>query len=216
MRKMKTLTALLAVWGIASSLCSCTPNAATASTEQTADTTNHVIETIMARRSIRQYKPQPVNRDTLQLILKCGINAPNGQHKESWQVRVVDNPDFINGLTEIYKKENPKAAERPGFKNIFNNAPTVVFIAYDTSYDLSQIDCGLMGENIILAAQSMGIGSCCLGAPIRFMNSPAAAEYLKKLDLPKTHKLLYAIALGYPDEAPAAKPRDMSKVKFIE
>lgn len=88
-----------------------------------------VIENIMARRSIRQYKPQPVNRDTLQRILECGIHAPNGMHRESWQVRVTDNADFINGLTELYKKENPKAAERPGFRNMFNNAPTVVFIA---------------------------------------------------------------------------------------
>lgn len=175
-----------------------------------------VIENIMARRSIRQYKPQPVNRDTLQRILECGIHAPNGMHRESWQVRVTDNADFINGLTELYKKENPKAAERPGFRNMFNNAPTVVFIAYDTTYDLSQVDCGLLGENIILAAQSLGIGSCCLGGATRFMETPAAAEYLKRLDLPDTHRLLYAIALGYPDEAPEAKSRDMSKVKFIE
>ena len=45
---------------------------------------------------------------------RCGINAPNGMNKQSWEVRVVDNPEFINGLTEIFKKENPKAAERPG------------------------------------------------------------------------------------------------------
>ena len=55
---------------------------------------NAVIETIMSRRSIRQYKPQAVNRDTMQIILDCGINAPNGQNKQSWEVRVVDNPDF--------------------------------------------------------------------------------------------------------------------------
>ena len=113
---------------------------------------NAVIETIMSRRSIRQYKPQAVNRDTMQIILDCGINAPNGQNKQSWEVRVVDNPDFINGITEIYKKENPKAAEDPKFKNMFRNASTVVFIANDPSYDLSQIDCGLLGENMILSA----------------------------------------------------------------
>lgn len=213
---MKASTALLVTLCLASlSACNRQPANQTGQTI-TPDTTNQVIETIMARRSIRQYKARPVNRDTLQQILQCGIHAPNGQHKESWQIRVVDSPDIINGLTELYKKENPKAAERPGFKNIFNNAPTVVFIAYDTTYDLSQVDCGLLGENIILAAQSLGIGSCCLGAPIRFMNSPAASEYLERLELPDTHKLLYAIALGYPDESPAAKSRDMGKVKFIE
>lgn len=208
---------------LAGGLCMCAALAGCSPTQQEAPAqeplpsrSDIVIENIMARRSIRQYKPQPVNRDTLQRILECGIHAPNGMHRESWQVRVTDNADFINGLTELYKKENPKAAERPGFRNMFNNAPTVVFIAYDTTYDLSQVDCGLLGENIILAAQSLGIGSCCLGGATRFMETPEAAEYLKRLDLPDTHRLLYAIALGYPDEAPEAKSRDMSKVKFIE
>ena len=175
-----------------------------------------VIETIMSRRSIRKYKPKAVEREKMQTIVECGINAPNGMNKQSWEVRVVDNPEFINGLTEIFKKENPKAAERPGFKNMFNNAPTVAFIAYDPRYDMSQIDCGLLGANMILTAQSMGIGSCCLGGPVRFMKSPAAAGYLKKLDFSDGYELLYAIAFGYPDEAPAAKPRDTSKVKFID
>ena len=175
-----------------------------------------VIETIMSRRSIRKYKPKAVEREKMQTIVECGINAPNGMNKQSWEVRVVDNPEFINGLTEIFKKENPKAAERPGFQNMFNNAPTVAFIAYDPRYDMSQIDCGLLGANMILTAQSMGIGSCCLGGPVRFMKSPAAAGYLKKLDFSDGYELLYAIAFGYPDEAPAAKPRDTSKVKFID
>ena len=176
-----------------------------------------VIETIMSRRSIRKYKPEAVEREKMQTIVECGINAPNGMNKQSWEVRVVDNPEFINGLTEIFKKENPKAAERPGFQNMFNNAPTVVFIANDPAYDMSQIDCGLLGENMILSAWSMGIGSCCLGGPTRFMTStPAAAEYLKKLDIPEGYQLLYCIAFGYPDETPTAKPRNAAKVKFID
>ena len=182
-----------------------------------ADSTNQVIETIMARRSVRKSLPQPVNRDTMQVILDCGINAPNGQNKQSWAIRVVDNPEFINGLTEVYKKANPKAAEDPNFRNMFRNAPTVVFIANDTAYDFSQVDCGLLGENMILSAWSMGIGSCCLGGPIRFMKTdPGAAEYLKRLNIPEGYDLLYCIAFGYPDESPAAKPRDASKVMFVE
>ena len=178
---------------------------------------NQVIETIMTRRSVRKYLSQPVNRDTMQMILDCGIHAPNGQNKQSWAVRVVDNPEFINGITEVYKKLNPKMAEDPGFKNMFRNAPTVVFIANDTSYDMSQIDCGLLGENMILSAWSMGIGSCCLGSPIRFMKTePQVADYLKRLNIPEGYELLYCIAFGYPDESPAAKPRDASKVMFVE
>ena len=100
---------------------------------------------------------------------------------------------------------------------MFRNAPTVVFVANDGAYDFSQVDCGLLGGNMMLSAWSMGIGSCCLGGPARFMtDSPAAAEYLKKLDFPEGYKLLFCIAFGYPDETPAAKPRNAAKVRFIE
>ena len=178
---------------------------------------NAVIETIMSRRSIRKYKPEPVSRDTMETILECGINAPNGMNKQSWEIRVVDNPDFINGITEVYKNANPKAAEDPSFKNMFRNAPTVVFIAHDPGYDCSQIDCGLLGENMILSAWSMGIGSCCLGGPVRFINTnPEAAPYLQKLGFSEGYRLLYCIAFGHPDETPAAKPRSKEKIKYVE
>ena len=186
--------------------------------EQSQANKNQTIETIMSRRSIRQYKPQAVDRDTMQTIVECGINAPNGMNKQSWAIRVVDNPEYINGITEIFKKKNQdRIANDPNFKNMFRNAPTVVFIANDPSYELSQIDCGLLGENMILAAQSRGIGSCCLGSPIRFMlTEPEAAEYVKRLELPEGYNLLYCIAFGHPDESPEAKPRDTSKIKFID
>ena len=182
-----------------------------------AEDKNAVIETIMTRRSVRKYQPQAVNRNTMQIILECGINAPNAINKQAWEVRVVDNPEFINGMTEIFKKVNPKMAETPDFKNMFRNAPTVVFIANDTTFPFSQVDCGLMAENMMLSAWSMGIGSVCLGSSAHFINNtPEAAEYLAKLGFSENYKTLVCIGFGYPAETPAAKPRDMAKVKFID
>ncbi len=217
---MKAFKGILGGLCLCAALGSCAPaaqNNESAAGTNSVDVASIVKENIMTRRSVRQYKSQPVGRDTMQVIMECGINAPNGQNKQSWEVRVVDNPEFINGITEAYKKQNPKMAEDPSFKNMFRNAPTVVFIARDKSYDLAQIDCGLMGENMMLSAWSMGIGSCCLGGPVRFMQtSKDAAPYLERLDFSEGYELLYCIAFGYPDETPDAKPRDMGKVKFID
>ena len=178
---------------------------------------NAVIETIMTRRSVRKYQPQAVNRDTMKIIMECGINAPNAINKQSWEVRVVDSPEFINGITEVFKKVSPKMAEAPDFKNMFRNAPTVVFIANDTTFPFSQVDCGLMAENMMLSAWSMGIGSVCLGSSAHFINNtPEAAPYLEKLGFSENYKTLICIGFGYPAETPAAKPRDMGKVKFVD
>lgn len=184
--------------------------------EAVASDKNTTVETILARRSIRKYKEQPVEREKLQQIATCGINAPSGMNQQPWEVRIVNDAAYIDGITEIFKKANPKQAEAPGFKNMFRNAPAVIFIASPKDGS-GQFDCGLLAENMMLAAQSLGLGTCCLGGPVGFMKSnEEATPYVEKLALSDDYQLLYAIAVGYPDEAPEAKPRNAEKVKFIE
>ena len=178
---------------------------------------NAVIETIMTRRSVRKYQPQAVNRDTMQVIVECGINAPNAINRQAWEIRIVDNPEVINKLTDLYVKANPLEAENPNFQNMFRNAPTVAFNANDTIFAYSPVDCGLMAENMILSAWSMGIGSCCLGGPARFMKAnPEAKKYLQEMGFSENYDLLLCIGFGYPAETPKAKPRDAAKVKFMD
>lgn len=197
-------------------LSSCAPQGSTQTAETTPTSGNAVIKTILARRSIRKYTTQPVEREKLELIVRCGINAPSGMNRQPWEVRVVDQAGYIDSLTALYVKANPKAAEDPSFRNMFRNAPAVIFIA-SPSDGSGQLDCGLLGENMVLAAQSLGLGTCCLGGPIRFMkDAPEAASYLSRLGFSEDYTLLYAIGVGYPDESPEAKPRDASKVRFVD
>lgn len=178
-----------------------------------------VVRTIMARRSVRQYKPEAVRHDQMEVILNCGINAPSAMNRQPWALRVVDQSAFLNACTESWKTtlddERRAAVEADStFRNMFRNAPTVVFVSAPENW--GDLDCGLLGENMMLAAQSMGIGSCCLGGLLSFMKTETAAPYLERLDLPEGYRLVYAIAFGYPDEAPEAKPRDASVIRYIE
>lgn len=84
----------------------------------------------------------------------------------------------------------------------------------DGRFDL---DAGLLGENMMLAAQTLGLGTCMQTGPIRFLTTDEKAKtFLDSLDIPEGFKLLYVISIGYPDEQPDAKPRDASKVKYIK
>lgn len=187
--------------------------------EQNAETESSndaVTELMMSRRSIRKYKDSLINKETLDEILKCGVNAPNGKNLQAYEIRVLSSA-LIDSITSAVVKDNPQIGEREGFKNIFVDAPCVLCIAYDTTYDMSQVDCGLLGENIILSAWSKGIGSCCLGSSARWIkDSPSAKPYLDKIGFSEGYELLYCIALGYPDETPEAKPRTMDKIKYME
>ncbi len=194
--------------------------ACTSKTSTAIKTENPVIESIMARRSVRHYTDTPVGRDTLQLLAKCGVNAPNAMNKQEWEVRIVDDSAYFNGVTKLMKTSMPFAVNTndPKFRNGFRNCTAAFFIACpeDESGMLFQ-NVGLMSENICLAAQSLGLGTCIMGSPAMFLNNtPEAKPYLDKLDFSEGYILRVVIAVGHPDEQPDAKPRDLSKVKFVE
>ena len=157
--------------------------------------TSPAMETIMARRSIRAYKSVPVSRDTLDAVLRCGINAANAMNRQNWEIRVVDNARQIDDVTR--------------------EAPVVIFVANATDSGMSQIDCGLLGGNIMIAATSLGLGTCCLGGPVAFLKTDDGRFFLDRLGFSEGYELLYAIAIGYPAESPDAKPRDTSKIRYV-
>ena len=178
---------------------------------------NPVLSNMMARRSIRKYLDKPVEHEKLEVIVRAGINAPSGMNRQPWIIRVVEDQKLIADVTEVYKRNNPEQVKRDkDFKNMFRNAPNLICVCTPAEGG-GALDAGLLGENMMLAAQSMGLGTCCLGGPVRFLNSNADAKFfLDRLDIPEGYKLNYILAIGYPDEQPDAKPRDAAKVKYIK
>ena len=179
-----------------------------------------VIEAIEARRSVRAYKDTPVEHEKLELLAKCGVLAPSAMNRQEWEVRIVENKAWIDGATATYLKavEGTGKADymlTPTFKNIFRNAAAVIFVgAPDGVFSGENVGC--MAQNIMLAATELGLGTCFLGSVQMIFAEPAMAEHLQSLGFSDGYKLRYALAVGYPGESPEAKPRDMSKIKFVE
>lgn len=178
---------------------------------------NEVIDNIMARRSVRKYLDKPVEHEKLAAVVQAGINAPSGMNRQPWIIRVVEDQQLIAEVNEVYKQENPEQVARDAnFKNMFRNAPNLICVCTPAQGG-GELDAGLLGENMMLAAQSLGLGTCCLGGPVRFLLANERCRFfIDRLDIPEDYKLNYIIAIGYPDEQPAAKPRDESKVKYIK
>ena len=164
---------------------------------------NLVLSNMMARRSVRKYLNKLVEHEKLETIVKCGINAPSGMNRQPWIVRVVEDQKLIADVNQ--------AAER----SLYYDAPALICVCTPANGG-GELDAGLLGENMMLAAQSMGLGTSCLGGPVRFLLSNEKCKFfLDRLDIPADYKLNYILAIGYPDEQPEAKPRDASKVKYI-
>ena len=160
---------------------------------------NPVLSNIMARRSVRKYLDKPVEHEKLETVALAGINAPSAMNRQNWAVRIIEDQNLMADV-----------------KGMCRNAPNLICVCAPAEgrFDL---DAGLMGQNMMLAAQSLGLGTCIQTGPIRFLTTDEKAKTFRdSLDVPEGYKLLYVISIGYPDEQPDAKPRDASKVKYIK
>lgn len=180
-----------------------------------------MIDSILTRRSIRRYLKKQVSDDKVAQIVKCGINAPSALNMQPWQVRVVRTPEILDALNTAFvdwakDKNLPGSASRAqeeGFC-VFHHAPTLIVVAADTSNPYAEGDCGMFAQNIQLAAHALGVGSCVIGSMAKIINeSPTIRKELLKLD--EDFKVLFGIALGYADEKPEPKHRDVTKVEWL-
>ena len=214
MKRLFTATLLVALFvGIS---CQQQPSAPAAIPAET----NTTIDDILSRRSIRAYKEQAVPRDLLDKIVECGIWAPNGMNAQQWEVRIVDNKEWLDNITAAYKlsvQGTPaeRMVEQESFKNMFRNAPAVIFVAHKPGH-CTQVDCGLMAGNMMLAATSLDLGSICMMGPIGFFRTDAGKPFLESLRLSEGYELLLCVGVGYADEQPNPTPRNMDVAQYID
>ena len=183
--------------------------------EAKVDVEKSVIEKIMTRRSVRVYENKAVTRCDIDEVLKCGIHAPSAINKQPWEIRVVDDVKFISESRDIYLSLDSTRVK--GVSHTFPNAPVYLFVARDKEFDWSYTDCGLLCGNICNAAWAKGLGTVIMGSTANvYKSTPELAEYMTKLGFSENYELLVVIALGYPNETPQVKPRDMSKLKYVE
>jgi nitroreductase len=165
-----------------------------------------VIENLLTRRSIRKYTEQQVTTGQIDTLLKSAVFAPSAMNLQPWIVRVVQRQSILD---EINRRGNFG-------RNVFHSAPTVIFVGKDTTNFYSAFDCGLLTENILLAAHALELGTCPIGGPVALLNAPENKDLLQQIEMPESHSVIICIALGYPAESPQPKERDFNKVKIID
>lgn len=178
---------------------------------------NEIIKNILNRRSVRVYKDEQLKQEDLELILNAGLSAPSGCNMQPWHFTVVQNKDLINELSVESKKqfensENEmfrKMANNPDY-NIFYNAQTIIVVSGEKSAHTALIDCSAATQNMLLAAESIGVGTCWIGLAAFLFRSKKVGEYIEKLQIPQDYEPYYAITLGYKkyDNAKGPKRRE--------
>lgn len=172
---------------------------------------NKVIENILTRRSIRKYQDRQIKVEELEQILLAGSYAPSGMNMQSWKFIAIQNKEVLKEVNEairqtiLLNKDNPyyerlleKAKDEKS--NFLFNAPTYVIVSNLKDNPNAMADSALAIGNMMLAAHSLGIGSCWLNQLPRLCQYSPMREFLSKIGVPEDHLVFGSFTLGYPDE----------------
>lgn len=189
-----------------------------------------IFETILHRRAIRRFSEKQIEEAALQQILQAGLYAPSAGGRQGVIFAVCQSREINLRLGQIKRaiahphmatatsyvsREQPSIADDAKITNAFYDAPTVITMFAPKDFLFSKEDCALAAENMMLAADALGIGSCYIGQGWEAFAAPYGQEILQQWNIRADYYAVMQLLLGYPregDKHPAAKPRKADRI----
>ncbi len=173
---------------------------------------NEIIKGIRERRSIRKFKPDAVSKKDIDEIIDAGLYAASGMGRQSAIIIAVTDKETRDKLSEANREIG---GWEKGF-DPFYGAPAVLIVLADKSVPTYVYDGSLVMGELMLAAHSLGIGSCWIHRAKEEFETPEYKELLKSLGVEGDYEGIGHCVLGYPDcEYPAAPERKSGRVYRI-
>jgi len=186
-----------------------------------------LIQLIKERRSIRSFRKEPLKKTDIDTIIQAGKYAPSAKDVQPWRFIVITNASKINYLSGIVKSEistilkrrfiyqifakdlrNQKALQTlyvlsKSVKDvIFYDAPALIFIVSKKGL-FNDESCSCCAENMMLAAHSLGIGSCWIGYASFLERNK---KVLLEIGIPSDMHIVSALIFGYPKKEKKQMP----------
>lgn len=157
---------------------------------------------------MRNFSDKEVSDEIIKEIIRAGTYAPTAVNKQPWRFVVIKNKQLIEEYDDRAKKaflaaykdaENPDMVRFVQYLSkpttrIFYGAPVLILV-FASPNVINEHDCALAAENMMLAAHSLGIGSCWIGLAGGLGYD---MEFLKEVGVPEGHKLIAPLIFGYP------------------
>ena len=180
-----------------------------------------ITEAITARRSIRKFSDRPVTEETVNAVLAAATLAPSGKNRQPWRFVVVTGDEKRAQMIRVMragivdtKARGMETGSAIMTARVMEHAPVTIFVFNPegsrpwTPHTVGQmfleaVDTQSIGaaiQNMLLAAQGMGLGTL-------WMCDVWSAYHQLSAWMGESGELIAAVALGYPDEQPAARPR---------
>ncbi len=180
---------------------------------------NETLKIIGERFSCRGYDGNPIAKDKLDAIALAGVQAPSAMNLQPWQIVVITDRALLDemdtaGMAMLAQLPDRSAYDRfmgRGGK-LFYNSPCM-FLILQTSGN--ELDCGIVSENISLAAASLGLGSCICGMARLSFASERADYFREKIGFPEGYDFAMSVLVGQGTVIQSPHKPDMAKVRFI-
>lgn len=181
---------------------------------------NETLQTIKNRYSCRSFTGEAIEKEKVEAIASAAVQSPSGLNHQPWKIIVLQNKSMIDEMDAALMKklaaqEDHSAYDRMMSRGgkVFYNAPCMYVIAKLPGKDM---DCGIVSENMALAASSLGLGNVICGMAGMLINDEIGAAYKEKL-IPEGYEFGVALLAGYPTN-PNGTPHepDMSKIIYVD
>ncbi|MCE2595492.1 oxygen-insensitive NADPH nitroreductase [Motilimonas cestriensis] len=168
---------------------------------------NSVIDTILSHRSIRSFTEQAISKEQLDTIIRAGLAASSSSMLQVVSVIRVTEPSMRAQLAQFAGQQQyvESAAEFLVFCIDYQRHATInpdIQAGFTELTLIGAVDAGIMAQNCLLAAESMGLGGVYIGG---LRNQASEAD--KLLELPPYTAVLFGMCLGHPNQDPELKPR---------
>ena len=196
----------------------------------------NTIETILTRRSTRSYSSAPVEKEKLEKIIEAGRYAPSGGNNQTNHFIVVQNSEVLKKLAELAQnafakmeiteqtysslKSSIMQSKKGGYV-FYYHAPVLIIVANQKNYGNNIADCAVAVENMMIAANSLDLGSCWINQIHWLTEEPSMLKYLQELGLKENERVYSSMIIGYPKSADGKPnrnllPRKGNEVTFVD
>ena len=154
-----------------------------------------MLQTILNRRSVRQYTDEPIPEEKLNAILYAGLAAASSKNRRPWEFVVVRDRAMLDALGDC----------RPGASNLLSKCQAAIVVCADAeAVDVWVEDCGSAMTQMHLMADAIGVGSCWLQVRLRkAANGRDTADVVRQLlGIPGKYGVMAILTLGMPESHP--------------
>jgi len=182
---------------------------------------NEVLKVIADRYSCRDFTGEPLTKVEVDALVKAALAAPSAVNRQPWHVIMCTDKALMDEMDDTSMKMLAAEEDKTGYNRIMDrggkmlyNAPAMMVVASDGS-DWAAMDCGILVENVALAAHALGLGNVICGMMRIPLDGPKGQEYKARLKFPDGYVFGIALLVGKAKRGKEPHELDMNKVTYV-